>query len=230
MSKSAATIRKESLVSSEYARPVISRKEAKSSGLVRYFTGKPCKTGHFSERHTKSASCCECKRLMQSAYRSSLTPDQKAAASERDRKHNQSRKLDEGRIAYMKAYLSEYQSKNREKISQRNRDWRRSRIGKELAREKANRVKLRDYFRGQCQKRRAAKQQRIPAWFSTADSSAIRSMHRECNDLEELTGIKFHVDHVIPLCGQLVSGLHIPINLRVIPYYMNLQKGNSFSV
>lgn len=39
---------------------VISRQEAKAKGLDRYFTGKQCKHGHFSERYTKYACCIAC--------------------------------------------------------------------------------------------------------------------------------------------------------------------------
>jgi hypothetical protein len=39
---------------------VISLGEARSRGLERYFTGKPCKHGHISERRTKGSNCIEC--------------------------------------------------------------------------------------------------------------------------------------------------------------------------
>lgn len=39
---------------------MITRKEAKAKKLKKYFTGKACKNGHFSERRTDNGSCCEC--------------------------------------------------------------------------------------------------------------------------------------------------------------------------
>ncbi|RWZ87313.1 MAG: hypothetical protein EO766_12370 [Hydrotalea sp. AMD] len=42
---------------------IISRKEAREQGLIRYFTGVPCKHGHMSEKLTSSATCLECIRL-----------------------------------------------------------------------------------------------------------------------------------------------------------------------
>lgn len=39
---------------------IITRKEAIELGLDRYYTGKPCKNGHMSERYTKTSACIEC--------------------------------------------------------------------------------------------------------------------------------------------------------------------------
>jgi len=39
---------------------IITRKEAKAKGLKRYFTGKPCKRGHISERLVCNKGCIEC--------------------------------------------------------------------------------------------------------------------------------------------------------------------------
>lgn len=57
---------------------------------------------------------------------------------------------------------------------------------------------------------------------------------KEAHDLRKqrflTTGIEWHVDHVIPLKGKTVSGLHIWSNLAVIPKVENLRKGNNHSI
>ena len=76
-------------------------------------------------------------------------------------------------------------------------------------------------------KRRAAQKERTPQW---ADMSAIAELYVEAKRLEELTGIQFHVDHIVPLQGELVSGLHVPANLQLLPAHENQAKYNLFAV
>jgi 5-methylcytosine-specific restriction endonuclease McrA len=64
------------------------------------------------------------------------------------------------------------------------------------------------------------------------DDEFTQLVTAECHDLRKrrnfATGFEWHVDHVIPLKGTKVSGLHIWSNLQVIPKTMNLQKGAIF--
>jgi hypothetical protein len=62
-----------------------------------------------------------------------------------------------------------------------------------------------------------------------ADRKAILEFYREAKRLTKLTGIQFHVDHVIPLNGKNVSGLHVETNLQTIPWLFNNMKYNSFT-
>lgn len=76
-------------------------------------------------------------------------------------------------------------------------------------------------------KRRCEKLKRTPAW---TDMRAIRALYVEARRLTATTGIQHHVDHVIPLQGRLVSGLHVPGNLQILTGSENSRKKNTFEV
>lgn len=54
---------------------IISREEAKSQGLKRYFTGKPCKHGHLSHRTTLDRNCVDCSNQKNRKYHSDNQKD-----------------------------------------------------------------------------------------------------------------------------------------------------------
>lgn len=67
----------------------------------------------------------------------------------------------------------------------------------------------------------------IPPW---TDKKAVRAFYTIARRVTRCTGVEFHVDHIIPLRGRAVSGLHVPSNLRVIPKSVNQRKSNCFGV
>lgn len=77
------------------------------------------------------------------------------------------------------------------------------------------------------QRRNAAKLRRTAAW---ADKERIERMYYVARRITEVTGIPHHVDHVIPLRGEKVSGLHVPENLMVVAYDYNCSKANRYEV
>jgi 5-methylcytosine-specific restriction endonuclease McrA len=82
-------------------------------------------------------------------------------------------------------------------------------------------------WRHQAAKRHACKLQRTPPW---ADMRAIRALHAEAQRLTMETVISHHVDHIIPLRGRLVSGLHVHNNLQILTGSENSSKWNRFEV
>lgn len=62
--------------------------------------------------------------------------------------------------------------------------------------------------------------QRTPPW---ADMSRLREIYANCPE-------HYEVDHIVPLRGALVSGLHVEYNLQYLPSKVNRLKSNSFVV
>ena len=77
-------------------------------------------------------------------------------------------------------------------------------------------------------KRRSKKLNATPIWLSDAHKAHIQRTYSLCQIASEATGEKYHVDHIVPLQGKNVCGLHVPWNLRVIPAKMNIRKGNRY--
>lgn len=78
-------------------------------------------------------------------------------------------------------------------------------------------------------KRDAAKIHRFPSWASSSDeSAAIDKTYKQAKAMTLMTGIRHVVDHIYPLQGRTVSGLHVASNLRVITARENSIKGNKY--
>ena len=62
-----------------------------------------------------------------------------------------------------------------------------------------------------------------PDWV---DKGALDQIYRTRLEISERTGVEHHVDHIVPLRGKTVCGLHVPWNLQVIPAAENFRKSN----
>lgn len=74
-------------------------------------------------------------------------------------------------------------------------------------------------------RRRSAEMQATPKW---ADLSAIRAVYRMAAQAERDTGIAHEVDHIVPLRGGKVCGLHVHWNLQVLSRAENRKKSNRY--
>jgi hypothetical protein len=72
--------------------------------------------------------------------------------------------------------------------------------------------------------------QRTPNWLTEIDFERIRNEYRLAELQSKVTGEPWHVDHIIPLQGKLVSGLHVPSNLQAMRGIENISKKNKFEV
>ena len=77
-------------------------------------------------------------------------------------------------------------------------------------------------------RRKAAQKERTPAWLTKNEKWMMREAYALAALRTELFGFPWEVDHIIPLRGKYVSGLHVPNNLQVIPKEENRKKGSNF--
>ena len=119
------------------------------------------------------------------------------------------------------AYSREWQVANKERVSQNVKRYRSENAEKIAAGKRQWAADNRSRVRATCRQYEAAKIKRTPAWLSADDKRAIVDVYSSAD-------ANAHVDHVIPLQGELVSGLHVPSNLQVIPAKQNLSKSNHF--
>lgn len=78
--------------------------------------------------------------------------------------------------------------------------------------------------------RRAAKLTRTPTWLKEDDKWLISEAYSIASKRTKVFGFAWHVDHIVPLQSKVVSGLHVPWNLQVIPARDNIAKHNRFEV
>jgi hypothetical protein len=77
--------------------------------------------------------------------------------------------------------------------------------------------------------RNAAKLKRTPSQLNDGHLFEMECVYTYCAGLRKI-GLDYQVDHIVPLRGKIVSGLHVPWNLQVIPGVENMSKGNKYGV
>lgn len=184
---------------------LISKQEARNLGLIKFFTGVECSKGHVAERYVVSRMCVMC------ASKHNTAEGRKEFA--KDYRLNNSDKIKQYRINTIDQ-RKEWLANNKDKTSNHKKTYRTNHSDKVLASNA---------------KRRSSKKFRDAAWdVELTDFVTIESYHL-CELREKVTGYAWHVDHVIPLQGKLVSGLHVWNNIAVIPAAQNMSKGNRYT-
>lgn len=129
----------------------------------------------------------------------------------RDKKKITKKKWDLANKDRRREYSRSWQLVNKSRRSSVRKAWR-----------TANKGKCTSY----CAKRRAKKIQATPAWLTKEQLKQIQDFYILAKNLVLTTGIQYHVDHIVPLRGKDVSGLHVPWNLQVLTAHENINKSN----
>lgn len=126
----------------------------------------------------------------------------------------------------IKEYSKAYYNANMESIKTKKKRYRKQ--NQDLIREynKSWRLKNPDRCGELSARRRARKRHATPKWLTDSDYDQIRSFYLEAQRLSLETGIEHAVDHIHPLLGEYVCGLHVPWNLQILTKSENSAKGN----
>jgi hypothetical protein len=114
----------------------------------------------------------------------------------------------------LKNFHKEYRLKNKEKINKYIKQYKKENAAK------MNALEI---------KRNCSKIKRTPKWLTKKDFVEIENIYKEAKEKTKLHKEQYHVDHIVPLNGRNVSGLHVPNNLQVIKATENLFKSNKYN-
>lgn len=139
------------------------------------------------------------------------------------------------------AYMKNYRDENRQKIAEMKKTWK-QKNAEHCKQKDSLYAKLNPEKRAEARKKwemlnpgisNAAKaankrerQKRVPIWLSDDEKWMIAQAYEIASVRTKVFGFDWHVDHIIPIKGKFVSGLHVPENLQVIPASVNLRKSN----
>lgn len=178
------------------------RKEAKESNSPYYFTGLPCKHGHIALRKLKG-TCVECLKIewQETNAKRALLPKSEAA-KKAGKKYYEANK----EVVKLRAL-----SRKPEDIIKYRKTWKAANPNLVIANSKHRRTKHK---------------QATPKWLTQEHKAQIKQFYLDAMLVSKVTGVPYAVDHIIPLRGELVSGLHVPWNLAVITREENSKKSN----
>lgn len=113
---------------------------------------------------------------------------------------------------------------------QNDADWRAKARARVSSASKVWKVTNRHLVNAAYKKRYAAKKRRTPSWLTADDFWMMEQAYELAQLRNKATGLEWHVDHIVPLQGANVSGLHVPANLQVILAAENLSKGAKWAI
>jgi hypothetical protein len=173
-----------------------------------------------SAKDGRKSGCKKCLNNVQKEFYRSESGRQKYYEYERTEHRKQLRKKPE---ATRKKKIAEQQP---------HRVAKKKEYGRKYCRQHHVKERMREYKRKYPEKvsadnanRRARKLNATPPWLNDEHKAEITATYKEMRRLRNETGIEHHVDHIIPLRGKDVCGLHVPWNLQILTADENYKKG-----
>ena len=123
---------------------------------------------------------------------------------------------------------AEHYKANVEKVAAQQAEYRKANVEKVAAREAKYKKNNPGKVNAHTARRRAAKLQRTPPWLTQEQRAEIEAVYELCAERTRVTGVPHAVDHILPLQGRNVSGLHVPGNLQIITASENSAKNNRY--
>lgn len=200
---------------------VISRKQARDEGLAFYYTGKPCVRGGYGRRRVSNKKCvCDrCLEALSKARKAIYWSDPDAHREQSRENHQRHRN---SRLEAQK----QYKDARRSELAAKQRAYYRENRESRATYAKAYALKNPGKILAIQHNRRVAKLNRTTSDANGLTAFVFSEASELCADREHMTGFAWHVDHMLPLQGEAVSGLHVWSNLQVIPAALNQSKRN----
>ena len=123
-----------------------------------------------------------------------------------------------------------YAKNHPDKVNEKTIRWRKANPEKAAESSRKTREKNRARIVANKAAYRANRKNRTPAWLTDFDRLKIRCIYSVASMLKRENKEGWEVDHIIPLCGKKVSGLHVPDNLWFIKASENRLKNNRYEV
>ena len=122
---------------------------------------------------------------------------------------------------------NDWRERNPDQFREVQRKWAKANPEKRAEIDKRSRKSHPERFAERDALNKARKIRAAPTWLTSEHRKQIEQTYKTAQRVTIETGIQHHVDHIVPLAGKSVRGLHVPWNLRVITAHENLVKSNN---
>jgi hypothetical protein len=173
----------------------------------RHFTGKECQKCGTTKKYVKGLKCVQCAINRSAEWQ----------------KQNKDRHLE-----VMRGVHADYRARHPDRVKSAKKKYSetdkarivRARANKKFVTRHPDKKREADFLN------KSARRSSTPDWLTKADRAEIEGLAQFCRVMRSITGNEYHIDHIVPIRGDGVCGLHVPWNLQAVPATENLRKSN----